>query len=133
MRISDWISDVCSSDLMDVVVQIEDPQQPGRNLYETARVPALMHHPLDRYNVQVAIEWYSGYDELQRLTIVDVDEEWRQAQCGWLEPLYPLIQQTYPTTIMDVEPLRSAEHPSDIQSLLRHSYDFLCLKKKNNI
>src|SRR5690606_34945303 len=76
---------------MDVVVQIEDPQQPGRNLYETARVLALMHHPLDRYNVQVAIEWYSGYEELQRLNIVDVEEEWRQAKCRWLEPLYPTI------------------------------------------
>lgn len=103
---------------MDVIVEIEDPQRPGERLFETARVLALMHHPADPQNIQAAIEWYSGYAELQRLTDADVQKEWRLATCQWLEPFHPTIAQIYPTTIMDVVSLACVRGAAHVFELL---------------
>src|SRR3546814_6771788 len=82
MRISDWSSDVCSSDL-DLRSRLRDPRTPGQ--------PG----GLSRHGRQ-------GGADLRRI--------WRPAHR---------------------RDLRSEEHTSELQSLMRISYAVFCLKKKN--
>src|SRR3546814_4890300 len=58
---------------------------------------------------------------------------WRQAQCarvGWdiLTPLFGADNAQ-----LAREMIRSEEHTSELQSLMRNSYAVFCLKKKNHI
>src|SRR3546814_3644895 len=94
MRISDWSSDVCSSDLVS---------------HTKARLPATM-----RYQAK-------GPKPL-RLTM----------------PTNHLITSnatmkeiTKPTPISLQRTIKSEEHTSELQSLMRISYAVFCLKKKN--
>jgi hypothetical protein len=87
---------------VDIAVRVEDPQDSSKRVIEVARVLALLHNPLTPSDVHVALQWYSGYDELQRLSLADVEEEWRRPACRWIEPFHPSCVQIYPTTIMDV-------------------------------
>src|SRR3546814_10075280 len=112
MRISDWSSDVCSSDLTAndlsdyIVSQIQDP--------------------VSRIN---------GVGELQ---IFGTQYSMRI----WVDPLK---LRSYNLTIADVSTavsaqnaqvsagqIRSEEHTSELQSLMRISYAVFCLKKKKN-
>src|SRR3546814_6764439 len=47
---------------------------------------------------------------------------------GRLEPMV----QTFERSVNEIVDARSEEHTSEIQSLIRTSYDVLCLKKKND-
>src|SRR3546814_3631480 len=109
MRISDWSSDVCSSDLARrfgeeeglqlVVGDVADAEQAGIFQVDDearARVGLRRHVDLQRHFVQIVADAVGGDVEL------DVD-------------------------------LRSEEHTSELQSLMRISYAVFCLKKKNNI
>src|SRR3546814_8360688 len=101
MRISDWSSDVCSSDLnfqcLRSVVGFDDLMSEGRKL---------------------------GHHEMAKVGIVFHDED-RRAGCflhcmfGWT--CYGCSQ---------VWLRRSEEHTSELQSLMRLSYAVFCLKKK---
>src|SRR3546814_1395816 len=84
MRISDWSSDVCSSDLFDAGL-----------LGEFLGVG----HPL----VDVALDELAPAQHAQLGTFLD----------------------------LQVRGLRSEEHTSELQSLMRISYAVFCLKKKN--
>src|SRR3546814_2133917 len=107
MRISDWSSDVCSSDLAEGGVsqlarKRERGQIVGINQTDSARIT----HPLRERIVcslrgfeGVAASMYVGAKYLSRLT--------------------SLIE------------IRSEEHTSELQSLMRISYAVFCLKKKN--
>src|SRR3546814_3809149 len=118
MRISDWSSDVCSSDLEQVQAGLRlhplphcclvqaaiglTPRGPHRRaLARVERAPldagvigCLRHHPTE------------GVDFLDQMTLADATDR-RVA--------------TH---------LRSEEHTSELQSLMRISYAVLCLKKK---
>src|SRR3546814_7647346 len=118
MRISDWSSDVCSSDLMAAVTALfprlgERAGQIARTLsggeqQMLAIGRALMTNP--------------------RLLILDEATE----------GLAPVIRQEIWTAIRDVKGRgqailivdRSEEHTSELQSLMRISYAVFCLKKK---
>src|SRR3546814_9841618 len=89
MRISDWSSDVCSSDLR---VREQGVLDLSRVDVEGARHD---HVVLAVHDEQVAL-------------VVEVADFAR------------------------VEPARSEEHTSELQSLMRISYAVFCLKKKNN-
>src|SRR3546814_2211666 len=117
MRISDWSSDVCSSDL------------------------ALVEQALDAVDLLLA-----GRDLLGRGAVGQGDQDVGQvvllaglrgqggvhfgfadADPGLREPLpQPLGQQFV------AQRARSEEHTSELQSLMRNSYAVFCLKKKNN-
>src|SRR3546814_7373922 len=106
MRISDWSSDVCSSDLLHHEGRRrEEPQswragtrrrRPGREVFGdgSARRGA-------------AALFACGADRFRRA--------FRSA--AWLHPI-------------SVVPARSEEHTSELQSLMRISYAVFCLKKK---
>src|SRR3546814_10356928 len=89
MRISDWSSDVCSSDLIGT---------PAIEVYRNL-------------NIGGKIE-----NESARIGLIDAVD----------------AQNTYCTGAISTEAkfLRSEEHTSELQSLLRISYAVFCLKKK---
>src|SRR3546814_10532327 len=111
MRISDWSSDVCSSDLragevtegrtIGAAADIEDvAREPGRHVadlpfHDRGAAPAA-DLPADRAECceEPAEQFASGYH--------------------------------------DGRPRRSEEHTSELQSLMRISYAVFCLKKKNH-
>src|SRR3546814_4882205 len=89
MRISDWSSDVCSSDLN---VQIGDPCHRKASSWPASSASRLRRTP--------------GHS------------------CARIE--YTTVSRTCPGIT-----LRSEEHTSELQSLMRISYAVFCLKKKN--
>src|SRR3546814_7801300 len=107
MRISDWSSDVCSSDL-----PRHSPRTPGRGgtrLYVRRTIAAPQPSAFPYAQVQGS----SGD-----------------------RPSSPLIYKhgvhlrTMPLQMLAVQ--RSEEHTSELQSLMRISYAVFCLKKKKN-
>src|SRR3546814_10451431 len=97
MRISDWSSDVCSSDL-----------EKNRQLYKKRR------------DVLVESFGRAGWDIPPS----------RASMFCWA-PLPPAVAHLG-SLEFSKQLLRSEEHTSELQSLMRISYAVFCLKKKNN-
>src|SRR3546814_3865423 len=107
MRISDWSSDVCSSDLHERVVDgffDEGPRWAGADL---ALVEGEHGEALE------------ALVEVRVIGVHDVGEE----HVGRLAPELERHR---------VQVLRSEEHTSELQSLMRISYAVFCLKKKKD-
>src|SRR3546814_2338347 len=102
MRISDWSSDVCSSDLAGVPPDCSIADCQGRIRNPGTRL-------LERRGMNEAAM------DMQQLFIADIGG-------GAGDPLEPGIRS------QAVE--RSEEHTSELQSLMRNSYAVFCLKKK---
>src|SRR3546814_1336988 len=118
MRISDWSSDVCSSDLQAVraVPRNGRRRNAGRGVPGQAGVHAAVH-------------------ELQRvgamkpgLGIRDSGLDGARNESDFPIAL-PLFQIPNPQSRIPSS-LRSEEHTSELQSLIRTSYAVFCLKKK---
>src|SRR3546814_4584573 len=114
MRISDWSSDVCSSDLMLRGAMAED-----------------------RRAVDDAGE---GFEESRR---ADQRERRRIALPGFADrPCRSLVHQEAAAMVKGSSPasrvrtgtsgIRSEEHTSELPSLMRTPYSVFCLKKKQN-
>src|SRR3546814_1291811 len=100
MRISDWSSDVCSSDLVeDLLSDVLD----GRSAEN-----------LDRSSAYAA----AGQ------TDVDIQDTDYSASIRQAEPPAPPVAEP------EIEEPRSEEHTSELQSLMRISYAVFCLNKK---
>src|SRR3546814_5131497 len=103
MRISDWSSDVCSSDLhVEADVRAADP---------------LGRRALEEIGVAFGPGEFSGAEEERVLLVDDVDQ--RQAR-----------QARHIGVVHENIIARSEEHTSELQSLMRISYAVFCLKKK---
>src|SRR3546814_7306620 len=104
MRISDWSSDVCSSDLHVIPPtgrsRCVDDQQQDRigNIHREQRIGPRQY--------------------LREHELLDMAENGDQLPSG--DPVRPET------------PRRSEEHTSELQSLMRISYAVFCLKKKKN-
>src|SRR3546814_8357820 len=105
MRISDWSSDVCSSDLNRFELTFDNPESEGI-LDGGHNMLAIGVHML----AAVADE-----RELGRISL------WEEMKDLW---------DTYRKELDSVK--RSEEHTSELQSLMRISYAVFCLKKKKN-
>src|SRR3546814_1709334 len=108
MRISDWSSDVCSSDLTDFETSVET-SVPGR---------------AERLDV---IETAGGKrrwtpEARARIIAESLEPGANVSAVARRHGLFP--QQLY---------TRSEEHTSELQSLMRSSYAVFCLKKKTKI
>src|SRR3546814_991313 len=150
MRISDWSSDVCSSDLYDMLkvaagfakahpqtfsmevwggatfdvclrFQQEDPWQRLAKLRKAA--PNILLQMLIRGCNGVG---YAAYPD--NLIEAFVEKSWETGvdifrifdSLNWMENITPCVEM-----------VRSEEHTSELQSLMRISYAVFCLKKKN--
>src|SRR3546814_10224909 len=117
MRISDWIADVCSTDLVS-------------------------------FDVQIAVLTFDGFNELDSFVAAAILNRLRGQ--GWeahITAPTPRVTSMNGVTIERQQPLdfaakadaviigsgvRSEEHTSELQSLMRISYAVFCLKKKIN-
>src|SRR3546814_6108450 len=107
MRISDWSSDVCSSDLKPVVL---------------------------RAKVRVFIELYRQAEQ-ERLLLeenfrIRNDYMKTERQLRSTERREAMVFRQLPIAVYEVQTDRSEEHTSELQSLMRISYAVFCLKKK---
>src|SRR3546814_10490420 len=106
MRISDWSSDVCSSDLGIAGLDLTGLSQKCRKEQRVIGAPRPQSAAVDRHLMGCAGDSQSHEpSDLVSLARVDVGRQ--------------------PRT-------RSEEHTSELQSLMRISYAVFCLKKKNN-
>src|SRR3546814_7320969 len=124
MRISDWSSDVCSSDLAEVEMQFIDC---GRALHIYTNGEAREFVRVDRMpNTYRRTEAQGGF----ALVVDYVQRTPRQLDVRWDFN----GQATHPGSLTWLRPLpsRSEEHTSELQSLMRISYAVFCLTKKNN-
>src|SRR3546814_5744444 len=118
MRISDWSSDVCSSDLVEegvLACQLRDAARVCEEVLRCVvnelcqRVPRLVVQTSER-----------RIDVVGRL---DVD------RCHVL--LHSPSRPRVAAVMFQAARSRSEEHTSELQSLMRISYAVFCLKKKN--
>src|SRR3546814_6374144 len=111
MRISDWSSDVCSSDLM---------HARGRAAKEKAKLSWTPAAPRE-----AAVQFPSSRFELspvaKKLGVTDPAQ---------IYPLYEMATQAAWQQTPAQAQARSEEHTSELQSLMRISYAVFCLKKK---
>src|SRR3546814_6372411 len=140
MRISDWSSDVCSSDL-------EFKGQDGFVFTpECAHWFASNYLPVSRDTTRGFIRrWLvldfnhpiREEDKIENLAQILVAEE-RGAIAAWaLEGLHRLLDNRDYTTpscheqrLAQMRRIRSEEHTSELQSLMRITYAVFCLQKK---
>src|SRR3546814_8750487 len=135
MRISDWSSDVCSSDLVDLHTELHV-------LAGAVALPGagrLQRDGGDRrvtLDVDLAVDLddprpdlLGGPHRIDELEIA-VDSVGR-GQC----PQRPGAEDALNDAHLPVLPisLRSEEHTSELQSLMRISYAVFCLKKKHTL
>src|SRR3546814_6374765 len=105
MRISDWSSDVCSSDLTKIADMFFAP--PGRR--DSQGIGRT-------YGEAVETHAQSRLNALARI----------------LEPFRSMRRADAEQALMQIGRLiRSEEHTSELQSLMRSSYSVFCLKQQN--
>src|SRR3546814_7053592 len=109
MRISDWSSDVCSSDLTDGVILAARPE-----VGELLRL-----HRVDFKVVGLGI-FADDHAFIDRLTRRDEQDA----------AIFKGIKGIAHRFARPVGDKRSEEHTSELQSLMRISYDVFCLQKK---
>src|SRR3546814_2686703 len=115
MRISDWSSDVCSSDLRPIHRRF--PTEPTRATFlrQPAGAPANFCSPSARY--------HGDEDEGQAAPPLPLCTQ------QWPGIAFPEGQRPPPLHPRSGAP-RSEEHTSELHSLMRISYAVFCLKKK---
>src|SRR3546814_2649556 len=111
MRISDWSSDVCSSDLC------IRPERGGEHGEQSTRL-AIGNYRI----VQTVHPFFSSKDERQEAAANGSTSLSRNGNRDIIAKLK--VRRECPQ-------LRSEEHTSELQSLMRISYAVFCLKKKN--
>src|SRR3546814_9417829 len=115
MRISDWSSDVCSSDLARRRLAVEQELE-GRRLTREQVVGVRHGHEFDAL---------AGRLEQRRRRLADGDEDFvAVVRFGGPDVARPRGQAVGQIG------RRSEEHTSELQSLMRISYAVFCFKKK---
>src|SRR3546814_9041974 len=125
MRISDWSSDVCSSDLA------YEPPLPSH-------VRAIDGTPIHEFARERRV--YLTYDELPETLIeafISAEDKTFFSHGGLDYPgivsavIDNLTSNKRPRGASTITQQRSEEHTSELQSLMRSSIAVFCLKKKN--
>src|SRR3546814_4230390 len=118
MRISDWSSDVCSSDLMRILVTRPREDAAGLVTALTARGHAVLLEPLLAIVPRDAVDWPEGHQQAQALLVSSANGVRAFARADSRRG-----QRRAPRWRW-----RSEEHTSELQSLMRTSYAVFCLK-----
>src|SRR3546814_10366549 len=127
MRISDWSSDVCSSDLPYLLIEPPSPNVLGfytlsNTSIQAAELPGALVKKLPRYPVLPATL-------LGRLA---VDAKGRGRGLG-TELLVNALRRCLRSETASLAVVRSEEHTSELQSLMRISYAVFCMKQKRKL
>src|SRR3546814_2964547 len=120
MRISDWSSDVCSSDLLRFIVEVV-PQRPEsylRTIPSFSLYQVVDPKPLEIHNGNhlCGHPKYNRNIPLPRYMAIGLDSSGRQED--------ELVVMVFTS---EAPPPRSAEHTSELQSLMRRSSADFCL------
>src|SRR3546814_9101606 len=128
MRISDWSSDVCSSDLLFFCRNV---------LWQPPQVLAIAAKPAVAASMSAASESFalaasiaSADSSNSALSVQITGSAVVSTPAGAL-PAWnsgPNAAGIFAAAVL----IRSEEHPSELQSLMTHSYAVLCLKKKKH-
>src|SRR3546814_5071519 len=121
MRISDWSSDVCSSDL-DLTSGSGQDLRPGGSTCAYRRCA-------------VSLELQSCSDgELAALTLGGRQAAFAEIMHRHQSAIFRLVRGLVGNAeeALDLTQDRSEEHTSELQSLMRISYAVFCLKKKTH-
>src|SRR3546814_5003520 len=110
MRISDWSSDVCSSDLKQRITELN-------------ATPYMLDGT--RFRIEEGIDFGVLYLDRFARTLDEVANQVPEGRTA--DELFAVNNQGFV-----VRRSRSEEHTSELQSLMRISYAVFCLKKKNN-
>src|SRR3546814_4066849 len=117
MRISDWSSDVCSSDLQD----LNQTDRIGRTAAQIERLTRHAGHSAHgRYISSGDVAHMHDVTHLPPIT----------EQRDFLIPQCRAHKMGNPALLFRAHLMRSEEHTSELQSLMRISYAVFCLKKK---
>src|SRR3546814_6070764 len=121
MRISDWSSDVCSSDLRPL-------NKRGARAAATMGQYARSHDMhFDYLIASPALRVTETLDEF-------LEAYGQNVEANWDRRIYLASSATLMDVLRDIpedkSDLRSEEHTSELQSLMRISYAVFCLKKK---
>src|SRR3546814_10257246 len=113
MRISDWSSDVCSSDL--------------HLLPQSNRILLIISRRTEH-----ADELRDGCNHCCRITVGLHEDGVGIHRAQFRQAVHMLLNLQHPVLAADApaQMLRSEEHTSELQSLMRISYAVFCLKKK---
>src|SRR3546814_2724297 len=131
MRISDWSSDVCSSDLLPFAQQFV--------VWSMRRWVAAMrpgsrvgrNHLVEAFQRLRMPEGYRSLHDVMTLIAVSAARKIDVRCCGCRHLGYDEgLMLVLLDALQDCD-IRSEEHTSELQSLLRISYAVFCLKKKN--
>src|SRR3546814_5662311 len=125
MRISDWSSDVCSSDL---------------DRHASARGAGHTVFQCKRQGVELDLEAANSVlDHAAVFLCDDSRPRWRMASLsrGGTATTMPCARRCHRSSHLSLSASRfalgrSEEHTSELQSLMRTSYAVFCLKKKKN-
>src|SRR3546814_5217334 len=125
MRISDWSSDVCSSDLLNLTQALE--LHPGAPAQFPHRDQDMWRGPTGELEYLVNVMWpISPFKAENGATLV-----WPGSHNGGQgdDGAEPVAIEADPGSAII---FRSEEHTSELQSLMRLSYAVFCLKKKTH-
>src|SRR3546814_8762373 len=125
MRISDWSSDVCSSDLhlqQNILPHaLGEVGADGADDGQVARQLGIAQHMVDAgAHGDDGLEVRKGLEAARRRL--------PDHRIFHLRPVAGIV----PGADLQLGQQRSEEHTSELQSLMRTSYDVFCLKKKQN-
>src|SRR3546814_5771061 len=110
MRISDWSSDVCSSDLL------QELDRMAFHVYETDETVTAKERPIVFITSNNEKELPDAFLRRCFFHYIKFPDRDTMAEIGELD----IVEET----------ARSEEHTSELQSLMRISYAVFCLKKK---
>src|SRR3546814_6592934 len=132
MRISDWSSDVCSSDLHDRADGFDGLKAVGSGLGTAAAI--VMDKSTDVVQAISRISYFYKHESCGQCTPCREGTGWMwrvmerlrtgDADISEIDTLFDVTKQVEGHTIC-----RSEEHTSELQSLMRISYAVFCLKK----
>src|SRR3546814_1098043 len=148
MRISDWSSDVCSSDLIIRDVRYAQafsfkysprPGTPAADMAEQVSTP-IMDERLQRLQALVNQHQYEfNQAAIGKTMPLLLERPGRHAgqlvgKSPWLQSVHVQAQSARIGDMIEVDivsagPNRSEDHPSELQSLMRISYAVFCLTK----
>src|SRR3546814_2784023 len=137
MRISDWSSDVCSSDLVTAIGSSSTDARQHDDfpcLGQLAR-PVRLEYPIDReMHTRRGDGGETGREPIQLADQIEQVMR-RQIQTPIVDELAEelLVERRHHHDTHRASPFRmerSEEHTSELQSLMRNSYAVFCLKKK---
>src|SRR3546814_9727461 len=145
MRISDWSSDVCSSDLILVLPVLRRYALPFALLATTALAGCATTNPPPEISYDSAAPAVQTVDPPAPVQVVELPRPLPlPGQLQRVEPSRRTPEPADPTARVNqanaaarIQPVRdgfinsrSEEHTSELQSLMRISYAVFCLKKK---